>query len=178
MARMKTTDGSRLATRLIALRPPEGNEATLLREMTRSGLLRRVSPTLEPSTFAVGNDAADNERPPPRGAITFVIVALGDDETLGFTSLLPTHDAPGRGTLGPIWARSEANAAVIARDATFLLMQFGFETERYRRLELMTEAQARTGRAQLVQLGFRREGILRSFDCRTGGNRATSPSGA
>lgn len=94
--------------------------------------------------------------------VSFVIADAATDEPLGTMGLHEINRATERAVAGYVLAL-EARGRGLARRALRLLCAFAFDELRLARVEVTIEAENLASRATAESVGFREEGVLRSY---------------
>jgi len=94
--------------------------------------------------------------------LALVIADAASDEPIGTIGLHEIHRAAERATAGYVLAR-EARGRGLGRRALRLLCAYAFDDLRLARVEVTIEAQNAASRATAASVGFREEGVLRSY---------------
>jgi len=107
-------------------------------------------------------------------AYPFVTVSRATETIVGTTryaNIVPAHR---RLEIGWTWIAAPWQRTVVNTEAKFLMLQYVFETLRYHRVELKTDALNARSRAAMERLGARFEGTLRKhMVCASGRLRDT-----
>jgi RimJ/RimL family protein N-acetyltransferase len=119
---------------------PSGQDAAMTRNWMQRGM----------AGMATGSDVA------------FVIADAITDEPLGTIGLHEINRATERAVAGYVLAL-EARGNGYARRSLRLLCEFAFADLRLARVEVTIEAENRASRATAESVGFREEGLLRSY---------------
>lgn len=94
--------------------------------------------------------------------LSLVIADAGTNEPLGTIGLHEINRASERAVAGYVLAR-ESRGKGLGRRALRLLCAFAFKELRLARVEVTIEAENRVSRATAEAVGFREEGVLRSY---------------
>ena len=119
---------------------PAGQDETATRQWMQRGM----------AGLAVGSD------------LSLVIADATTDEPLGTIGLHEINRAAGRAVAGYVLAR-EVRGKGLGRRALRLLCAFAFDELRLARVELTIEAENHASRSMAEAVGFREEGVLRSY---------------
>ena len=122
------------------------------------------------TTIPAGQDAEATQNWMRRGMagmatgteVAFVIADAETDEPLGTVGLHEINRATERAVAGYVLAL-EARGKGLARRALKLLCAFAFDDLKLARVEVTIEAENRASRATAESVGFREEGLLRSY---------------
>ncbi|MQA75583.1 MAG: GNAT family N-acetyltransferase [Solirubrobacterales bacterium] len=91
-----------------------------------------------------------------------LVVDRGSDELLGSVGMHGLDPANGRASAG-YWVAAEARGRGVATRGLWLLCRFAFDEIGVERIELWIEPENEPSRRVAQRVGFRSEGLLRSF---------------
>lgn len=96
------------------------------------------------------------------------------NQYVGMCSIICIVEEHGRAELGCIWYGKMAQRTEINTESMFLLLQYLFETLKYRRVEWKCDSQNIPSNKAALRLGFKYEGLFRNHMLIKGRNRDTA----
>jgi RimJ/RimL family protein N-acetyltransferase len=161
--RMNASSITQLATGRIVLKRLADGEP-MVADKADAAALRLVWPAPGALRRPVPVPDTSGSRPTKPQTLTFAIEVERSGVVAGLASLSDVDLEHARAALGPLWTTSVLPDAVLISHTTYLLLQFGLDVLGWQRIELRTATGADDARKTFSTFGFRREGVLRSYE--------------
>lgn len=154
-----------LTGRVVRLEPLSMDHLEPLRQATRDGDLgNRLWWTSTPDPDRMAGDIESKLAARDAGTmVPFACVRLADELVVGVTTYYDLTPEVPRLEIGYTWTRASCQGTGTNPDSKLLLIGHAFEQLGCQRVGLRTKWTNQQSRAAIERLGFRRDGVLRSY---------------
>lgn len=157
--------GLTLTGRIVRLEPLSMSHLDGLVDAVRDGDLgRRLWWTSTPGPDRMAADIASKLAARDAGTmVPFACVRLADERPIGVTTYYDLAPQVPRLEIGYTWTRASAQGSGTNPDSKLLLIEYAMEQLGCQRVGLRTKWTNQQSRAAIERLGFRLDGVLRSY---------------